>query len=135
MLLINLKRIFIIMVYLKTILSEIFTTSGIDLLQSFEDYQQDTNSMPCIALIVEKYLLKAKTNAGSIIIINFPPISPVFFNSLVKYFTINSNYRTTIVAKHTHSLKGDEKQQPFVYKSTSYFLCINDTTEVEETIR
>lgn len=115
--------------------------SGIDLInQKIQiPHQRGSGALSCIVHIAQKYLLREKTNVGSIIVINSPHIpysinSDLFTNKLVKMMTEKSNYDTNIVSKSVHSER-KESGRGFGYRCTNYFLCLTATWELELSIR
>lgn len=110
---------------------------GMDFLLKTPAHQQNLNSIPCIVKIAEKYLRKNYTYSGSIIIINFAFNITVLSNLLSRALMTTSDYKMTVVVKNAHALKQNtlEKSLGFNYKSTSYFMCVNATWEIEVTIK
>lgn len=110
---------------------------GMDFLLKSPAHQQNLNSIPCIVKIAEKYLRKDNTYSGSIIIINFAFNITVLSNLLSRALMTTSNYKMTVVVKNAHAPKQNtlEKSLGFNYKSTSYFICVNATWEIEVTIK
>lgn len=110
---------------------------GMDLIVKTPTHQQNLKSIPCIAKIAEKNLQKVLTYGGSIIIINFAFNVTTLSNLLSRALMTASDYKTTVVVKNAHALKENtlEKDLGFNYKSTSYFMCVNATWEIEITIK
>lgn len=105
--------------------------SGINLKERIFN-QEDEGAISCIVHITQKHLLKDKSNAGSLIILNFAPNISTFSHLLTKMITKESNYAATFLTKY--------EQFPTVNKHlfsrtcTGYILSLNEMWELEPTI-
>lgn len=109
-------------------------SSGISLMMD-RHYQQDPRSIQCVGYIADKYLRWEQTFANSIFIINFTRKITVLTNLLIKGLVSYSNYKISYAVKLAHTLYGRPLDRGSSYLTSSYFAFVNETWEVELTIR
>lgn len=128
--------IILIFVSLSTRVHPADVAKGLDTIKTIRS-QQDLRTIPCTLRIAEKYFQFKQALAGSIVVINIPPVNFLYTNLLIKRFVTASDYKTNIIVRYahrndTHVIGGKIAAH---YKIANYFMLVNSTSEIAPTLR
>lgn len=112
---------------------------GIELMSS-RRYQQDPNSIQCIAHITNHYFGWEPYYGSANIIINFTGKVTVISNLLIKWLMINFDYKWNVIVKSVHTTNTIHRKETNIFDAvasrvSNYFAYINETRDVEATVR
>lgn len=106
---------------------------GIDLMAN-PRFQQNPHAIHCIAHIANKYLRFEPARGTTKLMIYFTKKTNILSNLLAKHMMNNFGYKWNIHTKSIHT--ENRSYTPKIrFKTSNYFLFINETSEVATTLR